>query len=129
MASCLIVLDYFNKHERYFFFFFQEQEIRFRLETYTKFMFVRDPLVRALSAFRNKFEKNYKSSAYFKSRFGVKMQQLYRTENMDPPVSPTGNGTTFSEFVNFIVTTRQRKDVFNEHWEPAVNLCQPCLVR
>uniref|UniRef100_A0A6A7FSE5 Carbohydrate sulfotransferase n=1 Tax=Hirondellea gigas TaxID=1518452 RepID=A0A6A7FSE5_9CRUS len=109
---------------------FAPAEIVNRLQSYKKFLFVRDPLERLLSAFRNKFEKNYASSAYFKRRFGVKIQRLFRRGEDSLNVSPTGDGTTFAEFVSYLVLISQQKpDALNEHWAPVVQLCQPCLVR
>lgn len=106
------------------------EEIVHRLQTYKKFLFVRDPLERVLSAFRNKFEKNYASSAYFKKRFGVRIQRFTRTGDDAPNVSPTGEGTTFAEFVRYLVATGEEKpEALNEHWTPVAQLCQPCLVR
>ncbi|XP_042204806.1 carbohydrate sulfotransferase 11-like isoform X2 [Homarus americanus] len=103
------------------------QDIRYRLHTYTKFIFVRHPIERVLSAFRNKFEKNYTSSAYFKKRFGVKIIKKYR-KGIDPADIPaSGHGVKFSEFVSYLIDTKT--DQLNEHWAPVSTMCYPCSVR
>ncbi|XP_069186249.1 carbohydrate sulfotransferase 11 isoform X3 [Procambarus clarkii] len=105
----------------------EPQEIRHRLHTYTKFLFVRHPIERVLSAFRNKFEKNYTSSSYFKKRFGVKIIKKYR-KGIDPSEVPAnGHGVKFSEFVSYLIDSKA--DQFNEHWAPMSSICHPCSVR
>ncbi|KAG7155929.1 carbohydrate sulfotransferase 11-like isoform X1 [Homarus americanus] len=105
----------------------EPQDIRYRLHTYTKFIFVRHPIERVLSAFRNKFEKNYTSSAYFKKRFGVKIIKKYR-KGIDPADIPaSGHGVKFSEFVSYLIDTKT--DQLNEHWAPVSTMCYPCSVR
>lgn len=52
-------------------------EINEKLKTYDKFIIVRHPLERLLSAYRNKFENK---NEYFQSRFGkhiIKVQQFH----------------------------------------------------
>lgn len=101
--------------------------IRHRLQTYTKFLFVRHPIERVLSAFRNKFQKNYTSSAYFKKRFGVKIIKKYR-QGIDPAQVPaTGDGVKFPEFVSYLIDTKRSQ--LNEHWAPVSDMCHPCAVR
>ncbi|XP_064114963.1 carbohydrate sulfotransferase 11-like [Macrobrachium nipponense] len=101
--------------------------IRHRLQTYRKFLFVRHPIERVVSAFRNKFEKNYTSSAYFKKRFGVKIIKKYRQGIEPDDVPETGDGVKFSEFISYLIDTKS--EYLNEHWAPVSNMCHPCLVR
>lgn len=106
---------------------FQPDAIRHRLQTYTKFLFVRHPIERVLSAFRNKFQKNYTSSAYFKKRFGVKIIRKYRQGISPADVPATGDGVKFSEFVSYLIDTKRSQ--LNEHWAPVSDMCHPCSVR
>ncbi|CAL4059428.1 unnamed protein product, partial [Meganyctiphanes norvegica] len=108
----------------------QDEDIRLRLNTYTKFLFVRHPIERILSAFRNKFEKNYTSSAYFKKRFGVKIIKKFRKGIKPKQVPSTGDGVKFSEFVSYLLDTfKSSPQNLNEHWAPFSSLCHPCHVR
>ncbi|KAK3881336.1 hypothetical protein Pcinc_014208 [Petrolisthes cinctipes] len=105
----------------------EPEEIQLRLRTYSKFLFVRHPIERLVSAFRNKFEKNYTSSAYFKKRFGMKIMRKYRT-GVDPSLLPAnGHGVKFSEFTSYLIDTKPNQ--FNEHWAPMSSMCHPCFVR
>ncbi|KAG0719006.1 Carbohydrate sulfotransferase 11 [Chionoecetes opilio] len=105
----------------------QPDAIRHRLLTYTKFLFVRHPIERVISAFRNKFEKNYTSSAYFKKRFAVKIMKKYRKGEAAGSIPSNGHGMHFSEFVSYLIDTK--KELFNEHWALVSTLCNPCQVR
>lgn len=108
----------------------QAEDIRLRLNTYTKFLFVRHPIERILSAFRNKFEKNYTSSAYFKKRFGVKIIKKFRKGIKPEQVPPTGDGVKFPEFVSYLLDTyKTSRENLNEHWAPFSSLCNPCHIR
>ena len=106
---------------------FQPEAIQHRLLTYTKFLFVRHPIERVISAFRNKFEKNYTSSAYFKKRFGVKIMKRYRKGVSPASIPSTGHGVKFPEFVSYLID--MKKEMFNEHWALVSSLCNPCEVR
>ncbi|XP_076357526.1 carbohydrate sulfotransferase 11 [Tachypleus tridentatus] len=100
------------------------QEAWSMLKTYLKFLFVRHPYERLLSAYRNKFENRY--SDYFTSRFGRKIIQRYRT-NASQVSLKKGHDVTFEEFVQYISELDPvQKSTFNEHWRPIFDLCLPC---
>lgn len=102
-------------------------EIRLRLETYTKFFFVRNPMERLVSAFRNKLEKETNSSSTFRKVFGVEILRKFRKQQIR--LSSSGNGVTFSEFVRFLLDKKfRRRESFNEHWAPFTDLCHPCII-
>ncbi|KAK1174796.1 carbohydrate sulfotransferase 14-like [Acipenser oxyrinchus oxyrinchus] len=94
------------------------EEIKYRLKTYFKFMFVRDPMERLLSAYRNKFGE---IEAYQK-RYGVEIIKRYRKN----PGKTNGDDVTFAEFLHYLLDEDVEK--MNEHWMPIYNLCQPCAV-
>lgn len=98
-------------------------DIKYRLKHYKKVLFVREPLERLLSAFRNKFVD--KGNTYFKERFGRKIIKLYR-ENPTEEVLESGTSVTFFEFIQFLLDSRTEKSGFNEHWRPFFDLCHPC---
>lgn len=95
------------------------------LNTYTKFLFVRHPFERLLSAYRNKLEQRHDSSRYFQSRFGRRIVKRYRANATERSLRH-GDDVTFAEFAAFVADTRDT--VFNEHWAPIDRLCRPCAV-
>lgn len=124
----------------FYFLPFQREELRQKLLTYTKFLVVRHPLERLLSAFRNKFESNSRDAKVFKRVYGAKMIRKYRrgtgspSENLtsaedleEESAKKTGEGVRFSEFVSFLLNKKDLATV-NEHWRPYESLCHPCAV-
>ncbi|CAL1544542.1 unnamed protein product, partial [Lymnaea stagnalis] len=103
---------------------FSKEEIQIRLKDYYKFVFVREPFERLLSAFRNKFVTQTNASKYFKANFGKQIIDTYR---VTPPANHEGDGVTFTEFVEYIVDPTKEIPM-NEHWEKYETLCNPCLV-
>uniref|UniRef100_A0A8C9Q7Z2 Carbohydrate sulfotransferase n=1 Tax=Spermophilus dauricus TaxID=99837 RepID=A0A8C9Q7Z2_SPEDA len=96
------------------------EEIRYRLQHYFKFLFVRDPLERLLSAYRNKFGEIRE----YQQRYGAEIVKRYRA-GAGP--SPAGDDVTFPEFLRYLVDEDPER--MNEHWMPVYHLCQPCAVR
>ncbi|XP_037554263.1 carbohydrate sulfotransferase 14 [Nematolebias whitei] len=97
------------------------EEIRYRLMYYFKFMFVREPMERLLSAYRNKFGE-IKS---YQKKYGVEIIKRYRKGRAKDP-SVTGDDVTFGEFVRYLLDEDVER--MNEHWMPMYNLCQPCAI-
>ncbi|KAK7898980.1 hypothetical protein WMY93_019833 [Mugilogobius chulae] len=79
-------------------------QINQRLRSYLKFLFVREPFERLVSAYRNKFTRSYNTA--FHKRYGTKIEFVYYL--VDPAT--------------------QREEPFNEHWERVHSLCHPCLI-
>ncbi|XP_029939517.1 carbohydrate sulfotransferase 14 [Salarias fasciatus] len=106
-----------HHHDLVFLSSLKPDEIRYRLKHYFKFMFVRDPMERLLSAYRNKFGE---IESYQKS-YGVKIIKRYRKVD-----SAKGDDVTFTEFIKYLVDENEER--MNEHWMPIYTLCQPCAV-
>lgn len=106
----------------------KSEEIAVKLKTYLKFIFVRHPYERLLSAYRNKFEYTY--SNYFQIRFGRKIIKQYRVNASAESLS-RGHDVTFQEFIQYITELNATNEAFNfnEHWRPIKYLCYPCNVR
>lgn len=100
--------------------------IKYRFLHYKKVVFVREPLERILSAYRNKFVQN--GNSYFKEKFGRKIIKRYR-ENPSIKSLDKGNDVTFKEFVQYLLDERTKELGYNEHWESFHNLCHPCHIR
>ncbi|KAL9971634.1 hypothetical protein ACROYT_G017826 [Oculina patagonica] len=92
-----------------------------KLQEYYKFMFVREPLVRLLSAYKDKFYLNHSQS--FHKSYGKKIVKRLR-RNADP--NSKGDDVTLKEFLQYV--TESRVEDMNEHWMPFFELCQPCAV-
>ena len=106
---------------------YSPDEIRYRLEHYFKFMFVRDPLERLLSAYRNKFTVKY--NTYFNERFGRRIIRQYR-HNPSEESLRRGHDVRFDEFVKYLVDPQTTSnEPLNAHWRHYYKLCQPCRVQ
>ncbi|XP_061591056.1 carbohydrate sulfotransferase 11 isoform X2 [Cololabis saira] len=106
---------------------FSTVEINQRLRSYLKFLFVREPFERLVSAYRNKFTRSYNTA--FHKRYGTKIIRRHRAEPR-PEALAAGADVSFGEFVQYLVDPRtQREEPFNEHWERVHSLCHPCLIR
>ncbi|XP_036594688.1 carbohydrate sulfotransferase 13 [Trichosurus vulpecula] len=101
-------------------------EINRRLRAYLKFLFVREPFERLVSAYRNKFTRSYNTA--FHRRYGTKIILRHR-QHPSPEALARGDDVRFEEFLYYLIDPRTRKEEpFNEHWERAHSLCHPCLV-
>ncbi|KAM6070071.1 LOW QUALITY PROTEIN: carbohydrate sulfotransferase 14 [Theristicus caerulescens] len=94
-------------------------EISYRLKNYYKFIFVRNPVERLLSAYRNKFGEIKE----YQQKYGVEIVRRYRKNGGNS----AGDDVTFSEFLQYLLDEEVER--MNEHWMPIYNLCQPCAVR
>ncbi|XP_042299363.1 carbohydrate sulfotransferase 9-like isoform X1 [Sceloporus undulatus] len=97
--------------------------IHMRLKTYTKVIFVRDPMERLVSAFRDKFEH---PNSYYHPVFGKAIIKKYRL-NADGEALKTGSGVRFKEFVQYLLDSH-RPVGMDTHWEQINKLCYPCVI-
>ncbi|XP_066541083.1 carbohydrate sulfotransferase 8-like [Hoplias malabaricus] len=102
---------------------FDRQGIARRLDTYTKVLFVREPMERLVSAFRDKFES---PNSYYHPVFGKPIISRYRV-NASKSALRTGSGVTFQEFIRYLLDVH-RPVGMDIHWEPVTQLCSPCLL-
>uniref|UniRef100_V9KML1 Carbohydrate sulfotransferase n=1 Tax=Callorhinchus milii TaxID=7868 RepID=V9KML1_CALMI len=101
-------------------------EINYRLRNYLKFIFVREPFERLVSAYRNKFTRKYNTA--FHKRYGTKIVKRHRRDP-SPEAAERGDDVSFEEFVWYLVDPKtRREEPFNEHWETVYSLCHPCLL-
>ncbi|XP_029911959.1 carbohydrate sulfotransferase 12 [Myripristis murdjan] len=103
-----------------------------KLQHYTKFLFVRDPFVRLISAFRNKFGKPNED---FYRQFGSVMLSRYGNVSGGVPKTAAeafaaGIKPTFQQFITYLLDPQtERETAFNEHWRQVYRLCHPCQIQ
>ncbi|XP_070198058.1 carbohydrate sulfotransferase 11-like isoform X2 [Littorina saxatilis] len=109
---------------------FTRPESEHRLSNYYKFMFVRNPLERLLSAWRNKFQTNMSTSVSFRRYFVQVIVRQYRNDSQQlDKKSLDSVQIRFDEFLRFVVDQAEKGAVLNDHWERFHKLCHPCTVR
>ena len=110
----------------------QPERIKHIMQTYYSFMFVRDPMERLLSAYRDKFRNA--SETYYVNNISVKIAEQYRshvapgTQYYKPEYALSSSYmVTFKEFVSYVIATG-RKGHWDTHWQPYHTLCRPCAL-
>ncbi|KAM8961478.1 carbohydrate sulfotransferase 12 [Pelodytes ibericus] len=109
---------------------FSRHMMKIKLKKYTKFIFVRDPFVRLISAFRSKFE--LENEDFYRS-FAVPILTRY-SNSTNVPTSvgeafSSGTKPSFSQFIQYLLDERtEEQKPFNEHWRQVYRLCHPCQI-
>ena len=104
-----------------------------RLSSYFKFAFVRNPLERIVSSYRNKvaIPINYRNRAHWPDAVLHHIIEMYakdkyakwkETNFTSPKIYPS-----FEEFIKYFINSNL--DLLNEHFRPFINLCHPCSVQ
>ena len=97
--------------------------IRHRLKTYFKFITVRHPFDRLVSAYKDKL--GAMAGRYLGGLHARRIKQRYRAVNVTTGHRPGGR-VTFAEFIRYVLDTEpQNLDV---HWRDYGRLCDPCRV-
>ncbi|XP_068164584.1 carbohydrate sulfotransferase 12-like [Antennarius striatus] len=104
-------------------------EFKAKLKHYRKFVFVRDPFVRLISAYRNKLQ-GYEESFY--EQYGRLLLKKYANQSnpaeTEDEVLASGVFPSFHNFIQYLIDPETRKP-FDEHWRPMYQLCYPCLIK
>ncbi|XP_046893463.1 carbohydrate sulfotransferase 12 [Hypomesus transpacificus] len=110
---------------------FSRHLMKVKLQKYTKFLFVRDPFVRLISAFRNKFQ--LRNEEFYK-RFSQVILRRYGNHS-DLPTSvdeafAAKLRPSFSQFIQYLLDPQTETEMpFNEHWRQVYRLCHPCQIQ
>ena len=99
---------------------YKDEERSLRLKNYFKFLFVREPLHRFLSAFKDKFIGKRRK---FSNNIRKAIVKRFRPQDYDPKGE---NNVSFSEFAQFFAEDVARHG--NPHWRQYEQLCHPCVV-
>ena len=99
---------------------YTEEQISERIQTYFKFLFVREPLHRLLSAYKDKFMRRDRNCSNLARKQIVK---LYRPQDYKPG-NYDHNNVTFAEFIRYFSNDIPR----NQHWRQYEQLCHPCVI-
>ncbi|XP_038051884.1 carbohydrate sulfotransferase 11-like [Patiria miniata] len=103
-------------------------EQKIRLKTYTKFMYARQPFLRILSAYKNKFAdiKMYRKEPYFQG-FAKRIMKTYR-KGATARELQTGENITWHEWMTYLTNPTERAG-FDDHWQEIYKMCSPCKVK
>lgn len=129
-----------------------EMERRLRGGDYYKFMFVREPVDRLVSAYRDKVlidptyhavgdyivkhhrstrpaaNESLSSNVADSSKSPVSSQSIDRNQSLLSATVSPDNKPTFAEFIDYVLTQRSIGKKLDRHWRPQAELCSPCLV-
>ena len=90
------------------------------MDTFTKVMVVRNPLVRAFSSYREKLTSvKGKCKPHMRS-MGLKIIKHVRGQDMQ-----CAKNVTFSEFMEYFAKNR----IGDRHWQHLDRICQPCRIK
>uniref|UniRef100_A0A3P9HIW3 Carbohydrate sulfotransferase n=1 Tax=Oryzias latipes TaxID=8090 RepID=A0A3P9HIW3_ORYLA len=97
---------------------------------YTKFLFVRDPFVRLISAYRDKMQKY--DQYFYDGYVRVILQRFKNQRNLTVNYNVArkqGLQPSFYNFIQYILDPRtETYEPFEPHWRQMRRLCHPCLI-
>uniref|UniRef100_A0A3P9HIR7 Carbohydrate sulfotransferase n=1 Tax=Oryzias latipes TaxID=8090 RepID=A0A3P9HIR7_ORYLA len=108
-----------------------QSECLYRLHHhYTKFLFVRDPFVRLISAYRDKMQKY--DQYFYDGYVRVILQRFKNQRNLTVNYNVArkqGLQPSFYNFIQYILDPRtETYEPFEPHWRQMRRLCHPCLI-
>lgn len=107
-------------HDKYELSAFTPEQIEHKLSHYFKFVFVRHPLERLLSAYEDKFGKKSAQREQYTKKYGPFVKKLcYNTPDDRNPLS-----ITFADFLCYV--SRAVSSQLDIHWMPYVEICDFC---
>ena len=90
------------------------------LDTFSKVIVVRNPLVRVFSSYREKLTSVRGQCTPYMTRLAPKIIKHIRGQDVQ-----CGNNVTFSEFMEYFA----KRPIKDPHWEDLEEICQPCRIK
>ena len=100
---------------------FSKEEAEHKLKTYFKYMIVRHPLSRLLSAYRDKLIIS--SETNYKRHIGAVVRKYIREKTCP---NKADSSVTFREFVKYLL--RISPQAYDRHWLSIYHHCHPCHI-
>lgn len=97
----------------------------YRLDNYFKFLVVRNPVERLLSAYRNKIVRD--DAALFFRRIRADVVRRYRRPEGARRNSSSTRYPTFPEFIDYINSLTVND--LDDHFQPVSDICHPCFIK
>ena len=105
------------------------EETLYRLDNYYKFMVLRNPFTRLVSAYENKFVPNIQRTRWYQQYIGSQIIRKYRRNPSEESLRD-GRGVLFEELVKFLVDGNDPSiSRHDNHWWKIHEICYPCLVK
>ncbi|XP_051284462.1 carbohydrate sulfotransferase 12 [Dicentrarchus labrax] len=110
---------------------FPRIEMKAKLKHYTKFLFVRDPFVRLISAYRDKFQRH---NEYYYKNYARYILRQYGNQP-DPPQTvdeafASGVRPSFYNFIQYLLDPlTEKREPLEPHWRQMHRLCHPCHIQ
>ena len=101
---------------------FTEEQRQYMLKNFYKFVIVRDPFERLVSAYRDKLQRMNLGSW---SPLVKRIIKKYRYNNTETNI--TGLDVSFTEYVRHLIDNPPW--MLDKHWMPYEDLCHPCHVK
>lgn len=102
-----------------------------KLKHYTKFLFVRDPFARLISAYRDKFLRH---NDYFYEYFAQDILRLYGNQPDPPQTADEAFASevrpSFHNFIQYLLDPQTEKnEPFEPHRKQMYHICHPCIIQ
>jgi len=98
------------------------------LKSYKKFIFVREPFERLLSAYRDCFWGKFKRRTDTWKRYR-KAIRFVLAKHSGLEIDVDADNTTFEQFATYLVLRWKESKSFEVHWREQYKLCHPCQVQ
>lgn len=102
-----------------------QSEQQYRLKHYFKFMVVRNPFARLISAYENKLAFDTDQSRFYQENVGTHIVRKFR-KNPSKKSLKLGNDVTFNEFLRFLLEDNELVHRYDPHWWLYQGTCLPC---